>query len=61
MRKVISLALALALFASGIYLLFQELIVAPTPVAHLVAIGSLLLVGGLAWFWTDYFAPRSSR
>lgn len=58
MRKFISLALAIALLAGGVYLLFQELIVAPTSASHLVAIGVLLTVGGLAWLWTDYLAPK---
>ena len=61
MRKVISLALAIVLVASGVYLLFHELIDAPTSAAHLVAIGGLLTVGGLAWMWTDYVASKTPR
>lgn len=61
MRKIISMALATALLAGGVYLLFRELIVAPTSAVHLVAIGGLLAVGGLAWLWTDHFAPKRSR
>ena len=58
MWKVTSFALASALLAAGVYLLYQELFVASTVTAHLVAFGGLLTAGGVAWFWTDLIAPR---
>lgn len=53
MRQAISLGLAAALLAAGLYLLYQELLVAPAVTAHMALLGGLLTTGGLAWFWTE--------
>ena len=41
MRQVISFVLAATLLAAGIYLLYQELLVAPAVTAHMALLGGL--------------------
>lgn len=53
MRQVISFVLAAALLGAGIYLLYQELLVAQAVTAHMALLGVLLTTGGVAWFWTE--------
>ena len=54
MQQVISFVLAAALLAAGLYLLYQELLVAPAVTVHMVLLGGLLSTGGAAWFWTEF-------